>query len=134
MLIWIFIGFQRNARMERHAAVRVRDLEKAEKKNAKWTRREETDFYRIISSFGVETTRRGSADETRQYIWDTFRQMANLHKKDDDMISDYMDAFCYMCRRVLNKLTPAEECMCYSSIPQYLVNMLLIKLQSLIVR
>lgn len=75
----------------------------------KWTRREESDFYKIVSSFGVESNRRGKTDEPRQYVWDTFRQLANLHKKDDDMLSDYMDGFYYMCKRVCGRLTPAEE-------------------------
>ena len=95
--------------MERTAALRIREMERAEKKNAKWTRREETDFYRVISSFGVETTRRGASDESRSYVWDTFRQLASLNKKDDDMITDYLDSFCYMCRRVCNKLTSHDE-------------------------
>lgn len=103
------ILLQRNARMERSAALRIRELERAEKKNAKWTRREEADFYKVVSSFGVETTRRGVSDENRIYVWDTFRQLANLGKKDDDMITDYLESFCYMCRKVCNRLTPADE-------------------------
>lgn len=100
---------QRMARQERNAALRMRDLQRVEKKNARWTRREEADFYRVISSFGVESTRRGVAEQRRQYVWDTFRQLANLHKKDDDMLTDYLESFCYMCRRVCNRLSPTDE-------------------------
>lgn len=95
--------------MERNAAMRIRDIERVEKKNAKWTRREESDFYRVISSFGVESTRRGSSDKTRHYVWDTFRQLANLNKKDDDMLTDYLEAFCHMCRKVCGRLSAADE-------------------------
>ena len=47
--------------------------------------------------------------EPKQYIWDSFRQLANLHKKDDDMITDYLESFVYMCKRVCNRLLPSEE-------------------------
>ncbi|XP_067933470.1 chromodomain-helicase-DNA-binding protein 8-like [Watersipora subatra] len=100
---------KRNARVDRSAAGRIRDFERMDKRNARWTRREESDFYRVISSFGVESTRRGSAEPRRQYIWDTFRQLANLYKKDDDMLTEYLEAFCYMCRRVCNRLTLPDE-------------------------
>lgn len=100
---------QRNARAERAALSRSRDSERVEKKT-RWTRREEADFYRVASTFGVESNKRGSNDEfPRQYVWDTFRQLANLNKKDDDQLTDYMHAFYFMCRRVCNKLTPQEE-------------------------
>ena len=95
--------------MERNAALRMREMERVEKKNSRWTRREEADFYRVISSFGVESTRRGAAEQQRHYIWDTFRQLANLHKKDDDMLTDYFESFCYMCRRVCNKQTLVDD-------------------------
>lgn len=45
--------------MQRDAELRAREVERIEKAKAKWTRREESDFYRVISSFGIESNRRG---------------------------------------------------------------------------
>mgnify|MGYP001792282295 FL=1 len=45
--------------MQRDAELRAREVERIERAKAKWTRREESDFYRVVSSFGVESNKRG---------------------------------------------------------------------------
>uniref|UniRef100_A0A8C6YG49 Chromodomain helicase DNA binding protein 9 n=1 Tax=Naja naja TaxID=35670 RepID=A0A8C6YG49_NAJNA len=61
----------------------------------RWTRREEADFYRVVSTFGVVF------DPGRaQFDWTKFRAMARLHKKTDESLEKYLYAFMAMCRRV----------------------------------
>uniref|UniRef100_A0A8C6YGS5 Chromodomain helicase DNA binding protein 9 n=1 Tax=Naja naja TaxID=35670 RepID=A0A8C6YGS5_NAJNA len=62
---------------------------------SRWTRREEADFYRVVSTFGVVF------DPGRaQFDWTKFRAMARLHKKTDESLEKYLYAFMAMCRRV----------------------------------
>ncbi|XP_039097296.1 chromodomain-helicase-DNA-binding protein 9 isoform X5 [Hyaena hyaena] len=61
----------------------------------RWTRREEADFYRVVSTFGVVFD-----PDRGQFDWTKFRAMARLHKKTDDSLEKYLYAFMSMCRRV----------------------------------
>ncbi|XP_053402464.1 chromodomain-helicase-DNA-binding protein 8-like isoform X5 [Mercenaria mercenaria] len=65
----------------------------------KWTRREETDFYRIVSTYGIEFDRHKG-----RYIWDKFRVMARLDKKTDEQLTEYFISFYHMCLRVCRKI------------------------------
>uniref|UniRef100_A0A671XZG9 Chromodomain helicase DNA binding protein 8 n=1 Tax=Sparus aurata TaxID=8175 RepID=A0A671XZG9_SPAAU len=69
----------------------------------RWTRREECDFYRVVSTFGVEKIKKeqglpegGDPD----YDWNRFRTFARLDKKTDESLSRYFRSFVAMCRRV----------------------------------
>uniref|UniRef100_A0A8C4SRV2 BRK domain-containing protein n=1 Tax=Erpetoichthys calabaricus TaxID=27687 RepID=A0A8C4SRV2_ERPCA len=68
----------------------------------RWTRREEADFYRVVSTFGVVFD-----PEASRFDWTKFRAMARLHKKTDDSLQKYLCAFTAMCRRVC-RLPPKE--------------------------
>uniref|UniRef100_W5MK45 Chromodomain helicase DNA binding protein 9 n=1 Tax=Lepisosteus oculatus TaxID=7918 RepID=W5MK45_LEPOC len=68
----------------------------------RWTRREEADFYRVVSTFGVVFD-----PEQGRFDWTKFRAMARLHKKTDDSLQKYLCAFTAMCRRVC-RLPPRE--------------------------
>ncbi|ESN89899.1 hypothetical protein HELRODRAFT_116695 [Helobdella robusta] len=68
-----------------------------------WTRREETEFYRVVSTYGVER------DVTGTYIWDTFRTLARLDRKNDDTLTEYFKAFYHMCMRVCHRLQSEDE-------------------------
>uniref|UniRef100_A0A670JFG9 Chromodomain helicase DNA binding protein 9 n=1 Tax=Podarcis muralis TaxID=64176 RepID=A0A670JFG9_PODMU len=61
----------------------------------RWTRREEADFYRVVSTFGVVFD-----PDRGQFDWTKFRAMARLHKKTDESLEKYLYAFMAMCRRV----------------------------------
>uniref|UniRef100_A0A8D2LDQ6 Chromodomain helicase DNA binding protein 9 n=1 Tax=Varanus komodoensis TaxID=61221 RepID=A0A8D2LDQ6_VARKO len=61
----------------------------------RWTRREEADFYRVVSTFGVVFD-----PDRAQFDWTKFRAMARLHKKTDESLEKYLHAFMAMCRRV----------------------------------
>ncbi|GAA6096271.1 chromodomain-helicase-DNA-binding protein 9 isoform X2 [Tachysurus ichikawai] len=68
----------------------------------RWTRREEADFYRVVSTFGVVFD-----PELGRFDWTKFRAMARLHKKTDESLHKYLCAFTAMCRRVC-RLPPRE--------------------------
>uniref|UniRef100_A0A4W5L9F2 Chromodomain helicase DNA binding protein 7 n=1 Tax=Hucho hucho TaxID=62062 RepID=A0A4W5L9F2_9TELE len=60
-----------------------------------WTRREESDFYRVVSTFGV------IYDTDRQrFDWTQFRAFARLDKKSDESLEKYYFSFVAMCKRV----------------------------------
>uniref|UniRef100_A0A8C5JRL2 Chromodomain helicase DNA binding protein 7 n=1 Tax=Junco hyemalis TaxID=40217 RepID=A0A8C5JRL2_JUNHY len=64
-------------------------------KRQKWTRREEADFYRVVSTFGV------IFDPVKhQFEWNQFRAFARLDKKSDESLEKYFNGFVNMCRRV----------------------------------
>lgn len=71
---------------------------------SRWSRREEQDFYRVISSFGVEFDL-----VTGRYKWDRFRQLAHLEKKFDDTLTEYFQAFYHMCMRVCKKFKNDDD-------------------------
>ncbi|GCC45807.1 hypothetical protein chiPu_0030264, partial [Chiloscyllium punctatum] len=67
-----------------------------------WTDREESDFCRVVSTFGVEFD-----PQSRQYQWEQFRSIARLDRKTDDTLTQYLQMFMAMCRRVCG--LPLEE-------------------------
>ena len=71
--------------------------------NSRWTRREESDFYRTVSTFGIER------DLTRknEFNWMRFRNIARLERKTDDSLRSYYIAFRNMCERACR--WPANE-------------------------
>ncbi|GAB6030490.1 hypothetical protein CHUAL_007354 [Chamberlinius hualienensis] len=116
----IIAGYQRNhrkreqrlaqnaKRIERQekfqAAVRERELRKRELQQRKWSRREESDFYRVISTFGVEFNSKDG-----RYDWSRFRTYARLEKKLDETITEYYKAFYSMCKKVCGKKLEEDE-------------------------
>uniref|UniRef100_A0A8B9CWZ7 Chromodomain helicase DNA binding protein 9 n=1 Tax=Anser brachyrhynchus TaxID=132585 RepID=A0A8B9CWZ7_9AVES len=74
----------------------------AAKIERQWTRREEADFYRVVSTFGVVFD-----PERGRFDWTKFRAMARLHKKTDESLEKYLYAFMSMCRRVCR--LPSKE-------------------------
>lgn len=71
----------------------------------KWSRREEADFFRAISSFGVEYD-----PDLKRYDWNKFRSIGKLDKKLDETLDEYYKAFIIMCKRATSQpLTMDEE-------------------------
>ncbi|CAB3373521.1 Hypothetical predicted protein [Cloeon dipterum] len=71
----------------------------------RWSRKEEADFFRTVSSFGVEYDRKRG-----QYDWNKFRSISRLERKQDEAMTEYYRAFCTMLKRVCGmKLTEDEE-------------------------
>ncbi|XP_010790283.1 chromodomain-helicase-DNA-binding protein 7-like [Notothenia coriiceps] len=69
----------------------------------RWTRREEADFYRVVSTFGVVF------DTQRQkFDWAQFRAFARLDKKTDESLEKYYYSFIAMCKRVCRMQNKSE--------------------------
>ncbi|XP_026161662.1 chromodomain-helicase-DNA-binding protein 6 isoform X2 [Mastacembelus armatus] len=69
----------------------------------RWTRREQADFYRTVSSFGVVYD-----PERKTFDWSQFRALARLERKTDESLERYFNAFVNMCRTAC-KLPPRKE-------------------------
>ncbi|XP_071091615.1 chromodomain-helicase-DNA-binding protein 8-like isoform X2 [Haliotis cracherodii] len=99
---------QRAKKMERRSkaeeVTKIRETKKKEYLQNRWSRREEADFYRTVSTFGVEYHK-----PTGRYRWDRFRCFARLDKKYDDTLAEYFHAFYHMCQRVCGKFKTPEE-------------------------
>ncbi|TGZ75016.1 hypothetical protein CRM22_000623 [Opisthorchis felineus] len=100
---------------EEESPTQTPNLRLMENRTIKWTRREEADFYRVVSSFGVEFTQIPLSDSDnpegtipppvkRRYNWYNFRQLANITRKNDDALTEYFQAFYRMCQRVCKKV------------------------------
>ncbi|KAM5246730.1 chromodomain-helicase-DNA-binding protein 6 [Ctenodactylus gundi] len=61
----------------------------------RWTRREQADFYRTVSSFGVVYDQ-----EKKTFDWTQFRIISRLDKKSDESLEHYFHSFVAMCRNV----------------------------------
>uniref|UniRef100_A0A670ZIH1 Uncharacterized protein n=1 Tax=Pseudonaja textilis TaxID=8673 RepID=A0A670ZIH1_PSETE len=72
-------------------------------KQQRWTRREQSDFYRVVSKFGVEYD-----PDTMQFHWSRFRTLAHLDKKTNESLAKYFHSFVAMCRQVC-RLPPAAS-------------------------
>uniref|UniRef100_A0A8C6UFG1 DNA helicase n=1 Tax=Neogobius melanostomus TaxID=47308 RepID=A0A8C6UFG1_9GOBI len=68
-----------------------------------WTRREQADFYRTVSSFGVVYD-----PERKVYDWSQFRALARLERKTDESLERYFNSFVNMCRTAC-KLPPGRK-------------------------
>ncbi|XP_077154434.1 chromodomain-helicase-DNA-binding protein 8 [Ranitomeya variabilis] len=91
-------GDKRRKRCE--AAFKLKEIARREKQQ-RWTRREACDFFRVLSSFGVEYD-----PDTQLYDWQRFRSLARLDKKTDESLMKYFHGFVAMCRQVC-RLPPA---------------------------
>ncbi|XP_072297015.1 chromodomain-helicase-DNA-binding protein 7 [Eucyclogobius newberryi] len=69
----------------------------------RWTRREEADFYRVVSTFGIVFD-----SDKQKFDWAQFRAIARLDKKTDDSLEKYYYAFIAMCKRVCRMKNDTE--------------------------
>ncbi|XP_034534536.1 chromodomain-helicase-DNA-binding protein 6, partial [Notolabrus celidotus] len=69
----------------------------------RWTRREQADFYRTVSSFGVVYD-----GDRKTFDWAQFRALARLERKTDESLERYFNSFVNMCRTAC-KLPPRKE-------------------------
>ncbi|XP_065278989.1 chromodomain-helicase-DNA-binding protein 8 [Emys orbicularis] len=93
-------GDRRRRRCE--AACKLKEMVRREKQQ-RWTRREQSDFYRVVSSFGVEYD-----PDTLRFHWGRFRALARLDRKTDESLTKYFHGFVAMCRQVC-RLPPAAS-------------------------
>ncbi|XP_029103651.1 chromodomain-helicase-DNA-binding protein 6 isoform X2 [Scleropages formosus] len=69
----------------------------------RWTRREQADFYRTVSSFGVVYD-----PEKKAFDWTQFRSFARLERKTDESLERYFCSFVAMCRTAC-RLPPRKD-------------------------
>ncbi|XP_068524883.1 LOW QUALITY PROTEIN: chromodomain-helicase-DNA-binding protein 8, partial [Anas acuta] len=91
-------GERRRRRCE--AACKLKEMARRQKQQ-RWTRREQADFYRVVSTFGVEFD-----PESRRFRWGRFRALARLERKTDESLAKFFHGFVAMCRQVC-RLPPA---------------------------
>uniref|UniRef100_A0A8C7NNG8 Chromodomain helicase DNA binding protein 6 n=1 Tax=Oncorhynchus mykiss TaxID=8022 RepID=A0A8C7NNG8_ONCMY len=70
---------------------------------SRWTRREQADFYRTVSSFGVVYD-----PEKKAFDWSPFRSFARLERKTDESLERYFSSFVSMCRTAC-RLPPRKD-------------------------
>jgi len=87
-------------RLSKLASTQERAVIRQMEKQSKWSRREEQNFYRAVSTFGVDCIDK----KNNIYAWDRFKEIAQLDKKLDDTLTDYFQCFLHMCKKVCNKL------------------------------
>lgn len=71
----------------------------------RWTRREQADFYRTVSSFGVVFD-----PEKKTFDWNQFRALARLERKTDESLERYFYSFVSMCRTACRLPPRKDEC------------------------
>ncbi|KAG5841681.1 hypothetical protein ANANG_G00169250 [Anguilla anguilla] len=93
-------------------ASKLKEIARQERQQ-RWTRREECDFYRVVSTFGVERVKSeaGAGPEGGGELdWNRFRTFARLDKKTDESLTRYFRSFMAMCRRVCHlRPAPGED-------------------------
>ena len=90
-------------RLSKLASTQERAVMRQMEKQSKWSRREEQNFYRTISTFGVDSI------GPNLYAWDRFREIGQLDKKLDETLNDYFIAFFFMCKKICHKLTDDDK-------------------------
>lgn len=98
------------------AMVKERERTRIEEQKAKWTRREESEFLRVVSTYGVNYDRKKA-----QYDWTKFKSIARFDKKTDNDLTDYYMSFRAMCKKVCNaKMNEDEGTYTLAQTDQYL--------------
>lgn len=84
--------------------MKERERAREAEQRAKWTRREENEFLKVVSTYGVNYDRKKA-----QYDWSKFKSLARFEKKNDGDLTDYYMAFRTMCKKICNAAIKEEE-------------------------
>lgn len=87
-------------------AVKERERVRLDMIPKKWTKREENEFLRVLTGYGVDL-QQATAVPTPD--WTRFKAMAKLDKKTDETLSDYYKVFIAMCKRQASVRLTEEE-------------------------
>lgn len=71
-----------------------RERQRLESIPKKWNKREEFEFLRVLTGYGIDIQQNMMAPD-----WFKFKQLARLERKSDDTLSDYYKVFIAMCKR-----------------------------------
>uniref|UniRef100_A0A452IK96 Chromodomain-helicase-DNA-binding protein 7 n=1 Tax=Gopherus agassizii TaxID=38772 RepID=A0A452IK96_9SAUR len=97
----LITAYQRSYKRQQ---MRQEALMKTDRRRRRWTRREEADFYRVVSTFGIIFD-----PMKQQFDWNQFRAFARLDKKSDESLEKYFNCFVTMCRRVCRMPAKPDE-------------------------
>lgn len=86
------------------AMVKERERNRMEEQKAKWTRREENEFLRVVSTYGVNYDRKKA-----QYDWTKFKSIARFDKKTDADLTDYYMSFRALCKKICNTKSNEDD-------------------------
>uniref|UniRef100_A0A1A9WW02 BRK domain-containing protein n=1 Tax=Glossina brevipalpis TaxID=37001 RepID=A0A1A9WW02_9MUSC len=97
-----FEKMERQGKME--MAAKERELQRLQCIPKKWNRREEYEFLRVLTGYGVDlhlptVLAPGTHATTLAPDWTKFKQMAHLERKSDETLSDYYKVFIATCKR-----------------------------------
>ncbi|XP_037928102.1 uncharacterized protein LOC119662531 isoform X10 [Teleopsis dalmanni] len=94
---------QKAKKMERQGkmelAAKERESQRLQSIPKKWNRREEYEFLRVLTGYGVDLQPPTSMGTSLAPDWIKFKQMAHLERKSDETLSDYYKVFIAMCKR-----------------------------------
>ena len=93
---------ERKEKMEH--LVKERERTRIEEQKAKWTKREESEFLRVVSTYGVNYDRKKA-----QYDWTKFKSLARFDKKSDNDLTEYYMSFRAMCKKACSAKISEEE-------------------------
>ncbi|XP_018796836.1 PREDICTED: uncharacterized protein LOC108973800 isoform X9 [Bactrocera latifrons] len=88
---------ERQGKME--LAAKERESQRLQQIPKKWNRREEYEFLRVLTGYGVDLQPPTSLGIVLAPDWTKFKQMAHLERKSDETLSDYYKVFIAMCKR-----------------------------------
>lgn len=87
-------------------AVKERERTRLDNIQKKWTRREENEFLRVLTGYGVDLQPHSPSPTPD---WTRFKAMSKLDKKSDEALSDYYKVFIAMCKRQAGVRLNEEE-------------------------
>ena len=105
---------ERKEKMEQ--LVKERERTRVEEQKAKWSKREESEFLRVVSTYGVNYDRKKA-----QYDWTKFKSLARFDKKTDHELTEYYMSFRAMCKKACSAKMNEEEGKITSTIMYYLL-------------
>ncbi|XP_011186782.2 serine-rich adhesin for platelets isoform X16 [Zeugodacus cucurbitae] len=88
---------ERQGKME--LAAKERESQRLQQIPKKWNRREEYEFLRVLTGYGVDLQPPTTMGIVLAPDWTKFKQMAHLERKSDETLSDYYKVFIAMCKR-----------------------------------
>lgn len=84
--------------------IKDRERLRLDEHRAKWSKREENEFLRIVSTYGVNYDRKKA-----QYDWSKFKSLGRFDRKSDNDLTEYYMSFRTMCKRACNAKVSEEE-------------------------
>ncbi|XP_052564493.1 uncharacterized protein LOC120426896 isoform X3 [Culex pipiens pallens] len=90
----MYLKMERREKTEQ--VMRERERVRLEQIPKKWTRREENEFIRVLTGYGIDLLPNTSQPTPD---WSRFKAFAKLDKKSDENLSDFYKVFIAMCKR-----------------------------------